>query len=103
SAPGKGGCRDVVDAPKLTAHLSRAFQGLSNPLPETAVGVSIAENFEVHASAERVWEYLTDPRQVVECLPGAELLEVEGERTFVGRMRVKVGPVTAAFRGRARF
>ncbi len=67
------------------------------------MGVSIAEQFEVRASPERVWAWLTDPRQVVECLPGAELLEMQDERTFTGRMRVKVGPVTASFRGRARF
>ena len=67
------------------------------------MAVSITESFEVNAAPERVWAYLIDPAQVVQCLPGAELLEVEDERTFVGRMRVKVGPVTAAFRGRARF
>ena len=67
------------------------------------MGVSIAEEFEVRASADRVFAWLIDPRQVVECLPGAELLEAQDERTFTGRMRVKVGPVTASFRGRARF
>jgi carbon monoxide dehydrogenase subunit G len=67
------------------------------------VAITIAETFELTVDPDRVWEYLTDPRQVVHCLPGAELLEVEDERTFVGRMRVKVGPVTAGFRGRARF
>ena len=67
------------------------------------MGVSVAEEFEVRASADRVFAWLIDPRQVVECLPGAELLEAQDERTFTGRMRVKVGPVTASFRGRARF
>lgn len=67
------------------------------------MGVTIAESFELPVAPDRVWAYLTDPRQVVQCLPGAELLDVEDERTFVGRMRVKVGPVTAGFRGRARF
>ena len=67
------------------------------------VGVSIAEEFEVRAAPERVFAWLIDPRQVVECLPGAELLEQQDERTFTGRMRLKVGPVTASFRGRASF
>ena len=67
------------------------------------MGVSIAEEFEVRASAERVFAWLIDPQQVVQCLPGAELLEQQDERTFTGRMRLKVGPVTTSFRGRARF
>ena len=66
------------------------------------MGVSITESFEVDAAPDRVWSFLIDPAQVVQCLPGAELLEAQDERTFVGRMRVKVGPVTAAFRGKAR-
>lgn len=67
------------------------------------MAVSITESFEVDAPPDRVWSFLIDPAQVVQCLPGAELLEQQDERTFVGRMRVKVGPVTAAFRGKARF
>lgn len=65
--------------------------------------MKIEETFRVDAPAERVWAYLIDPRQVVQCLPGAELVEVEDDETFVGRVKVKVGPVTAAYKGRARF
>lgn len=67
------------------------------------MGMRIEESFEVQAPPERVWSYLIDPRQVVRCLPGAELLDVQDERNFTGQLRVKVGPVTAGFRGRARF
>jgi carbon monoxide dehydrogenase subunit G len=38
----------------------------------------------------------------VVCLPGAELTDVIDERTYKGRVRVKVGPVTAAYKGTAR-
>lgn len=62
----------------------------------------LTERFTVHAPAEQVWRYLIDPRQVVTCLPGAELTEVEDERTFRGRVTVKVGPVTVRYLGRAR-
>jgi carbon monoxide dehydrogenase subunit G len=61
----------------------------------------IEEQFQVRAPVDRVWRYLTDPRQVVHCLPGAELTEEQGERTYLGRVKVKVGPVTAAYSGRA--
>ena len=61
----------------------------------------IEESFVVRAPAERVWRYLSDPRQVVRCLPGAELTEARDERTFVGKVKVKVGPVTAGYSGTA--
>ena len=61
----------------------------------------IEETFRVGAPVERVWRWLVDPRQVVTCLPGAELTEEQGDRTYLGRVKVKVGPVTASYAGRA--
>src|SRR3990172_6035291 len=60
----------------------------------------IEERFTVQVPLERVWSYLVDPRQVVGCLPGAELTEVVDDRTFHGAVKVKVGPVTVAYQGR---
>ena len=65
--------------------------------------IKIERTFRVDAPIERVWEFLTDPEQVVQCLPGAELDEVVNERNFKGRMGLKVGPVQAKYRGEARF
>ena len=58
------------------------------------------ETFEVHAPPDRVWEYLKDPRQIVTCLPGAELTTVQDESTFLGKVKVKVGPVVAGYSGK---
>jgi hypothetical protein len=63
--------------------------------------ITLTESFRVDAPIERVWRYLTDPRQVVVCLPGAEITEMEGARAFRGAIKVRVGPVTASFQGRA--
>jgi carbon monoxide dehydrogenase subunit G len=57
------------------------------------------ETFQLQAPADRVWAYLIDPRQVVTCLPGAELTSVQDESTFLGKVKVKVGPVVAAYSG----
>ena len=62
--------------------------------------IRIEERFTVAAPIASVWEYLVDPRRVVGCLPGAELTEVVDERTFLGNVKVKVGPVTVAYRGK---
>lgn len=56
----------------------------------------IEETFQVEAPLPVVWSYLIDPRQVVRCIPGAELTGNEGERVFLGTVKVKVGPVTRA-------
>lgn len=60
----------------------------------------IEEKFQVQAPADRVWAYLIDPRRVVVCMPGAELAEVVDERTFLGNLKVKVGPVTVGYKAR---
>ncbi len=61
----------------------------------------IEERFEVQAPVERVWQYLIDPKRVVQCLPGAELLEQKDERTFLGAIKVKVGPLSMSYKGQA--
>jgi uncharacterized protein len=63
----------------------------------------IEERFEVQAPVERVWKYLIDPARVVECLPGAELLEMKDEHNFVGAIKVKVGPLAMSYKGNAKF
>jgi len=63
----------------------------------------IEEEFEVRAPVQQVWEYLIDPARVVVCIPGAELLEAQDERTFVGAVKVKVGPMTMSYKGLMKF
>ena len=63
----------------------------------------IEERFEVQAPIERVWKYLIDPQRVVGCLPGAELLEQQDEHTFLGAIKVKVGPLSMSYKGQAKF
>jgi carbon monoxide dehydrogenase subunit G len=65
------------------------------------MAIRIEETFLVDAPVERVWAYLIDPRRVVRCLPGAELLEEGADRTYTGRVKQKLGPVTASFKGKA--
>jgi carbon monoxide dehydrogenase subunit G len=63
----------------------------------------ITERFEVQAPVERVWKYLIDPASVVQCLPGAELLETQDDRNFLGAIKVKVGPLAMSYKGKASF
>src|SRR5689334_9940614 len=63
----------------------------------------IEEKFEVQAPVDRVFKFLTDPKQVVECLPGAEVLEQKDDDTFLGAIKVKVGPLSMSYKGQAKF
>lgn len=67
------------------------------------MAIEIEKEFEVEQSPEEVWEFLVDPHRVVECLPGATLLEQVDERTCVGEMGFKLGSVGVKFRGKIRF
>ena len=63
----------------------------------------IEEQFDVEAPVERVWDYLITPAKVVVCIPGAELLESQDEKTFLGAVKVKVGPMTMSYKGLMKF
>lgn len=63
------------------------------------MAIRIEERFQVKAPVEATWAFLVDPRRVVTCLPGAELTDVK-ERTFLGAVKVKVGSVTVAYKGK---
>src|SRR5262249_918263 len=64
--------------------------------------MKIANAFRVDLPMEEAWTTLLDIPAVAPCMPGAELVAVEDERTFRGRVKVKLGPVAGAFEGRAR-
>ena len=65
--------------------------------------MEIAKTFVVKASPDDVWRFLTDPRRVAQCLPGATITEQLDDRTHAGTVTMKVGPVTATFKGTMRF
>jgi uncharacterized protein len=67
------------------------------------MGIAIEQKVVLSAPPDRVWAFLTDPVQVAACIPGAAITSRIDDRTFEGTMTVKVGPVTATYKGRASF
>jgi len=59
----------------------------------------IENEFVVKAPLERVWNHVLDVERLAPCAPGAELTEVVDERTWKGRLNVKVGPISMSFAG----
>lgn len=64
------------------------------------MAIEIKEEFEVDAPVETVWAYVLDPNKIVTCMPGASLDEIIDDRTFDGSIKIKVGAVMAAYKGR---
>jgi carbon monoxide dehydrogenase subunit G len=64
--------------------------------------MQLENSFSVNAPPDRVFAYLLDVNKVVGCVPGAELSEVVDDKTFKGKVKVKVGPITVAYSGTAK-
>lgn len=62
----------------------------------------IENSFEVAADPDEVYRFLQDAHNVAACFPGAELVEDLGEDAYRGKVKIKVGPVTAAYQGVAK-
>src|SRR3712207_3388153 len=62
----------------------------------------IQNEIEVAASPEELFDVLSDVERVAPLLPGATLEGKEGD-AYTGAVKVKVGPITASYRGRLRF
>lgn len=64
--------------------------------------MELTNDFRVSAAPPRAWEVLTDVERIAPMLPGAQLQEIEGD-DFRGIVKVKVGPITAQYKGTATF
>ncbi|MCZ6663590.1 MAG: SRPBCC family protein [Actinobacteria bacterium] len=61
----------------------------------------IEQEFVVARSPDVVWDLFQDVPSVAQCLPGAELLGQSDDGTYDGKLTVKLGPMSAAFEGKA--
>ena len=75
--------------------------GVSSPDKASTKGmeVTLDRTYPLDVPADAAWELLRDVRQVAGCMPGAAIIEQTGENTYLGEMRLKVGPVTSSFKG----
>jgi len=60
-------------------------------------------SFEVPLPVGDAWKVLMDIRRIAPCMPGAELTDVVDERTYKGRIGVRLGPVALTFAGTVKF
>lgn len=61
--------------------------------------VLLENTLDVPAPIDRVWDVMLDVERVAPCMPGAELTEVVDDRTWKGKVAIKLGPVALSFAG----
>jgi hypothetical protein len=64
--------------------------------------MELTNEFTVGVPIDEAWRVLTDVERIAPCMPGAQLQEIEGDE-YRGIVKVKVGPITAEYKGVARF
>jgi carbon monoxide dehydrogenase subunit G len=65
--------------------------------------VEFDNTFEVPLPPDQAWPVLMDIRRIAPCMPGAELTEVVDDKTYKGKIAVRLGPVALAFAGMVTF
>jgi carbon-monoxide dehydrogenase small subunit len=73
-----------------------------NAIPDFTPARVFSDHFTVPFPPNRVFDMLGDVRQVAACLPGASLTGEPTPERVEGAIRVKLGPISADFRGAAR-
>jgi carbon monoxide dehydrogenase subunit G len=63
------------------------------------VAIKIEKTFRVDEPIDKVWAFLSDPRKVGTCVPGAQITEQVDEKTYKGTIKVKVGPSVTDYKG----
>ena len=60
----------------------------------------IEQTFVINAPAQQVWDFLFDIPRMSACMPGVESVTAVDDKTYEGRLKVKVGPISAQFGGK---
>ena len=63
--------------------------------------MEITDSFRVSTPIDATWKVMLDIEGIAPCMPGAQLQEVDGDE-YRGIVKVKVGPITAQYKGSAR-
>jgi uncharacterized protein len=64
--------------------------------------MELSNDFRVGVPVSDAWSVLTDVERIAPHLPGAQLQEIDGDQ-YRGIVKVKVGPITAQYKGTAVF
>ena len=63
------------------------------------MAMKMSGEFVLPADQQTVWQMLNDPQVLKASIPGCEELEKISDTEFKARAKVKIGPVSATFKG----
>lgn len=61
--------------------------------------MQIKDSFVIKAPQEAVWQFMFDIPRLSQCVPGIESVEVLDDKTYRGKLVVRVGPIKSEFSG----
>ncbi len=64
--------------------------------------MELTNDFTIDRPIDDTWRILNDLEFIAPCMPGAQLQEIEGDE-YRGIVKIKVGPITAKYAGKASF
>jgi carbon monoxide dehydrogenase subunit G len=60
----------------------------------------LSQTADIEAPVETVWAFLMDVPRMASCIPGMESVQALDDDTYRGLLRVRIGPIALAFRGK---
>lgn len=63
------------------------------------MNTTINKQFDIEQSIGAVWASLSNPEDIVTCVPGAAITEKIDDRNYKGEVVTKFGPIKAAYAG----
>jgi len=60
---------------------------------------TITKDFEIDEPIEKVWASLSNPNEIVTCVPGAAITETIDDKNYKGEVTMKFGPIKAQYDG----
>jgi len=65
--------------------------------------MKIDNEFTVSAPIQQAWDTMLNLERIAPCLPGAAIQDEKEEGEYDGTMKVKIGPITANYKGTVKF
>jgi uncharacterized protein len=65
--------------------------------------MKINNEFTVSVPVQHAWDVMLDLKKIAPCLPGAAIQDEKGDGEYDGTMKVKIGPITANYKGTVKF
>ncbi len=63
------------------------------------MNTKIEKNFSINQPIDTVWKSLSNPEEIVVCVPGAAITEKLSDTSYKGEVVTKFGPIKAAYAG----